>query len=91
MAEEVSDWKPICVASTQGNDDTQSPGPNAERPGHENSGYSGANYFKSAQWFVSYSPPAQMNRRLICPHWRSPDGTTLLTDSADHHIRTFIL
>ncbi|EYE96378.1 uncharacterized protein EURHEDRAFT_401465 [Aspergillus ruber CBS 135680] len=71
MAEEVSDWKPICVASTQGNNSPRSLGPNAGRPGHGYSGYSPSNYFKGAQW--------------------SPDGTTLMTDSADHHIRTFIL
>lgn len=28
---------------------------------------------------------------LTLPSFRSPDGTTLLTNSADHHIRTFIL
>lgn len=28
---------------------------------------------------------------LTLSSFRSPDGTTLLTDSADHYIRTFIL
>jgi len=59
MVEEVSDWKPICVASTQGNDNPRSPGSNGERPACENSDYSGSNYFKGAEWFVLHNLPFQ--------------------------------
>ncbi|KAJ5982997.1 hypothetical protein N7481_005096 [Penicillium waksmanii] len=37
---------------------------------------------------VASTPPSQNHFKSV--EW-SPDGTTLLTDSADHHIRTFIL
>jgi len=57
MVEKVSDWKPICVASTQDNDKPQSPRSGGEGPGHENPGYYGSNYFKGAEWFVFYSLP----------------------------------
>lgn len=46
-----------------------------------------ANYFKSAQWYKPNSLPCI---RLLTFH-RSPDGTSLLTSSADNTIRTFIL
>lgn len=49
MAEEgMSSWKPICVASTDGDSD-HSPGLDARRPDEKD------NYFKSAEWLV-YGP-----------------------------------
>lgn len=88
---EVSDWKPICVASTQDSEDSRSPGPDTEPPAHKVQGDLESNYFKGAEWFVCYNPPVSYESLLIFSHYRSPDGTTVLTDSADHHIRTFIL
>lgn len=44
--EETSSWKPICVASTEGDGD-HSPGLEARRPDEKD-----LNYFKSAEWLV---------------------------------------
>ncbi|KAJ5102299.1 hypothetical protein NUU61_004521 [Penicillium alfredii] len=76
MAGNISDWNPICVASTEsspggslaGHPDDVEADNNLKSPGDSNSHLP---FFRGAEW--------------------TPDGTTLLTDSADHRIRTFIL
>lgn len=55
-----------------------------------NKTWSDSNYFKSAEWYVHFCH-VKYGKLLIRLDHRSPDGTTVITDSADHHIRTFVL
>lgn len=90
MDEDTSNWNPVCVASTE--DDGRSPMLGTAATSAENGHcHRGPNYFKSAEWLVSTITNIDNLRLTWIIIYRSPDGTTVLTDSADHHIRTFIL
>lgn len=51
VQDDVSNWKPICVASTQ-DDGEQSPGLHAAASVDTNKGHLGDNYFKGTEWSV---------------------------------------
>lgn len=82
--------EPICVASTLPEDslsskneispenDSGSQVPDNHKP----------NYYKGAEWYVVQELSWD---RLILTINRTPDGTTLVTDASDHHIRTYVL
>lgn len=78
--------KPICVATTQSDDHNLDHDLSPSTADGQNHSALADNYFKCADWCVIY-----LARSHELTGRRSPDGTTLLTDSADHHIRTFIL
>lgn len=79
------------MASTR-DDDNQSPNVDSSSSPNNTHGQSegdlARNYFKGVEWYAKEL--IQSDNRANWPR-RSPDGTTLLTDSADHHIRTFVL
>ncbi|RKF71912.1 Telomerase Cajal body protein 1 [Golovinomyces cichoracearum] len=53
----------------------------------------GSNYYKSAQWFTtfSYCLLVCLQEKELTKTDRSPDGTSILTSSADNVVRTFIV
>ncbi|TQS38403.1 hypothetical protein Golomagni_01090 [Golovinomyces magnicellulatus] len=53
----------------------------------------GSNYFKSAQWSttISYFLLVSLPKKELTNIHRSPDGTSILTSSADNVVRTFII
>lgn len=50
-----------------------------------------SNYFKSAQWYVPILSLSLPPPQLLLIRCRSPDGTTLLTSSADDLLRSYIV
>ncbi|RKF83863.1 Telomerase Cajal body protein 1 [Golovinomyces cichoracearum] len=53
----------------------------------------GSNYYKSAQWSttISYCLLVCLQKKELTKTDRSPDGTSILTSSADNVVRTFIV
>ena len=52
MDEDTSDWNPICVASTENNEDSRGLGTTASaESGHHQKG---PNYYKGAEWSVAF-------------------------------------
>lgn len=81
--DQTPDIKPICVASTRASDESNSPeflpvtAVGQIQPQGEHTPVQHERSLSELNYFKSIE--------------LSPDGTTLLTDSADHHIRTYIL
>lgn len=73
------------IGSAIGRNDRQSKTPKRQQSQVDEE----SNYFKSAQWYLSLT---SSSKRCQTKSWgRSPDGTTLLTSSADNALRSFVL
>ncbi|OQD76343.1 hypothetical protein PENDEC_c004G03361 [Penicillium decumbens] len=93
------DWSPICVASTalgpsaEPIPDISSPNRgDIESPSSQEESLSSYSHGESASPSSSHAHPQE---NLSAHHFKgvewTPDGTTLLAESADHQFRTFIL
>lgn len=86
---------PLCVAfceATQLSADSESQKDKSWTPTPEKKpGRIDSNYFKSAEWSVLGQEIEYPGRPWTDNDHRTPDGTTVITDSADNHIRTFVL